>query len=58
MLWMDTRFSDPRCRTTVEMRAGMTGFSVEVNMIQVFWTSDQTQAEDLYHKLVSAMGGE
>lgn len=58
MLWVDTRFSDPLCRTTVEMRAGATGFSVEVNMIQVFWTADQAQAEALYYKLVSAMRGD
>lgn len=39
----------------VEVRQGMTGYSVEVDTMQVFWTTSGDEAEKLARKLVEAL---
>lgn len=44
-------------RTTLELRSGATGFSVEVNGHQVYWTTEELTAKCLFEKLERAFTG-
>lgn len=39
----------------VEMREGLTGFSIEVNNHQIFWTDDRNEANRVFYNLVMSL---
>jgi hypothetical protein len=48
---------DKSDHTTLELRSGATGFCVEVNGHQVYWTADKLAAESLLRNLERAFTG-
>ena len=41
---------------TLELRQGLTGNSVEINGVQIFWSENEQEAEGFLKKLSQAFG--